>query len=91
MKPLVRYWVMTLMIFLMSVRINVYKILLLKWNLRHVEIEIVRASISSEELFEVHSSFISDKELCKDDRTCMSNLVVDSYNLVSYHGVVSKS
>ena len=55
------------------------------------EIEIVRASISSKELFEVHSSCISDAKLCKDDSTCMSDLVVDSSDSVSYHGAVSES
>ena len=55
------------------------------------EIEIVRASISSEELFEVHSSCISDAELCKDDRTCVSDLVVDSFDSISYHGAISET
>ena len=55
------------------------------------EIDIVRASISSdEELVEVHSSCISSTELCKDDGTCMSDLVVDSLDSVSYHSAVSE-
>ena len=49
-----------------------------------------RASISlDEELFEVHSSCILDVELSKDDSTCMSDLVVDSLNSISYHSIVS--
>lgn len=55
------------------------------------EIEIARASISSEELFEVHSSCISDAKLCKDNSTCISDLVVDSSDSISYHSAVSET
>lgn len=55
------------------------------------EIDIVRASISLEELFEVHSSCISDAELCKDDSTCMSDLVMNSSDSTSYHSAISET
>ena len=56
-----------------------------------VEIEIARASISLGELFELHSSCISNVELCEDDSTCMSDLVVGSSDSVSYHSTVSET
>ena len=56
-----------------------------------VEIEIARASISSKELFELHSSCILNAELCKDDSTCMSDLVVDNSDSISYHSAVSET
>lgn len=56
-----------------------------------MEIEIARASISSGELFEVHSSCFLDAELCKDNSTCMSDLVLDGSDSVSYHSTVSET
>ena len=52
----------------------------------------MRASISlDEELIEVHSSCISDTELCKVDSThAMSDLVVVTFDSISYHSAVSE-
>ena len=50
-----------------------------------------RASISlNEELVEVHGSCMSDAELCEENSTRMSNLVVQSLDLVYYPSAVSE-
>ena len=55
------------------------------------EIDTVRAFISSdEELVEVYGC-ISDAKLCEDDSTCMSDFVVNNFDSVSYHSLVSET